>query len=244
MNNVAIIIPSRLQAKRLPNKPLKMINNKEMILHVHDAAVKAEEGIVYVASPDNKIVELVKKNGGKAILTSNNHLTGTDRVYEVFEKELNKEPEFIINLQGDMPNINPGAIKGLINHIKKKTCEIGTLASNLEKSDYLETNVVKVKTKNTIEQDFSEAVDFFRASNQNLDGFTYHHVGIYAFTNKALIRYVELKRSKLETERQLEQMRALENKMKIEVGFIKECPLSVDTGKDLEKIKKLMENNE
>ena len=143
-----------------------------------------------------------------------------------------------------MPNINPGAIKGLINHIKKKTCEIGTLASNLEKSDYLETNVVKVKTKNTIEQDFSEAVDFFRASNQNLDGFTYHHIGIYAFTNKALIRYVELKRSKLETERQLEQMRALENKMKIEVGFIKECPLSVDTGKDLEKIKKLMENNE
>tara|TARA_B100000029_G_C17550546_1_gene949962 strand:+ start:824 stop:1558 length:735 start_codon:yes stop_codon:yes gene_type:complete len=244
MNNVAIIIPSRLEAKRLPNKPLKLINNTEMILHVHNSAVKAEQGSVYVASPDEKIVNLIEKNGGRAILTSKDHSTGTDRVYEVFEKELKKEPEFIINLQGDMPNINPNAIRSLIHHIQKKTCDIATLASNLEKLDYLESNIVKVKTKTGIEKDFSEAVDFFRVSNQNLDGLTYHHVGIYAFTNKALMRYVELKRSRLEIERQLEQMRALENKMRIEVGFIKDCPLSVDTGKDLEKIKKLMENNE
>ena len=244
MTDNVIIIPTRLEATRLPNKPLKKISNKEMILHVYEAAKKANIGEVIVTSPNQQICDLIASAKGICVKTKPDHETGTDRIFEVFDKFLKRKPQTIINLQGDMPNINPGAIKGLINHIKKKTCEIGTLASNLEKSDYLETNVVKVKTKNTIEQDFSEAVDFFRASNQNLDGFTYHHIGIYAFTNKALIRYVELKRSKLETERQLEQMRALENKMKIEVGFIKECPLSVDTGKDLEKIKKLMENNE
>ena len=130
--------------------------------------------------------------------------------------------------------------------MKQNNCDIGTLASKIyDKEDEKDLSVVKVLVDKSLDNNhFSRALDFFRISNNPLNKLTYHHVGIYAFTNKALIRYVELKRSKLETERQLEQMRALENKMKIEVGFIKECPLSVDTGKDLEKIKKLMENNE
>ena len=244
MDNIAIIIPSRLNAERLPNKPLKLIKNKEMILHVHDAAQDSKVGQVIVATPDREILELIKKHNGKAVLTSNKHETGTDRVYEVFKKELNSKPEIIINFQGDMPNLNPHIVKDLAEHMKKNLCDIGTLASNIK--DELEKknpNVVKVITDNNIESKlFAKALDFFRNSNKPLNKFTYHHVGIYAFTNKALIRYVSLKRSKLEVERKLEQMRALEDKMKIDVGYIDSCPLSVDTKEDLKIIKKVMEN--
>ena len=246
MSKIAIIIPSRLQAIRLPDKPLKTINNKEMIVHVLEVATKADMGDVIVATPDQKIVEVVKKNNGKAVITKFDHETGTDRIFEVFEKVLNKEPEIIINLQGDMPNLDPLSIKHLINHMEKKTCNIGTLASDLLKKEEIKNdNIVKVVTqKNIDKKDFSQAEDFFRISKYPLSNLVYHHIGIYAFTNEALIRYVNLKRSKLELERKLEQLRALENKMKIEVGYVKQCPLSIDTEEDLQEIKKLMEKND
>jgi 3-deoxy-manno-octulosonate cytidylyltransferase (CMP-KDO synthetase) len=244
MDNIAIIIPSRLNAERLPNKPLKLINNKEMILHVHDTAKDSNVGQVIVATPDLEILELIKKHNGQAVLTSNKHKTGTDRVFEVFKKELNSKPEIIINFQGDMPNLNSDVIKDLSEHMKKNLCDIGTLASHIENEhEEKDLNVVKVLTENDIKnKSFAKAIDFFRTSNEPLNKPTYHHVGIYAFTNKALIRYVSLKRSKLEVERKLEQMRALEDKMKIDVGYIDSCPLSVDTEADLKAVKKIMEN--
>ena len=244
MNNIAIIIPARLNAERLPNKPLKLINKKEMILHVHDVAKDSNVGQVIVATPDQEILELIEKHDGQAVLTSNKHETGTDRVYEVFKKKLNSKPEIIINFQGDMPNLNPNVIKNLAKHMKKNLCDIGTLASRIEnKHEEKDFNVVKVLTENSIEnKSFAKAINFFRSSNEPLNKYTYNHVGIYAFTNKALIRYVSLKRSKLEVERKLEQMRALEDKMKIDVGYIDSCPLSVDTEADLKAIKKIMEN--
>ena len=244
MNNIAIIIPSRLNAKRLPNKPLRLINKKEMILHVYDAAKNSNVGEVIVATPDQEILDLVKKHNGQAVLTSDKHETGTDRVFEVFEKELKSKPKIIINFQGDMPNLNPIAIKDLADHMKKNLCDVGTLASNIEiEYEEKDTNVVKVLVSNNIEnKSFAKAIDFFRTSNNTLTKLTYHHVGIYAFTNKALIRYVSLKRSKLEVERELEQMRALEDKMRINVGYIDSCPLSVDTEEDLKVVRKIMEN--
>jgi len=244
MDNITIIIPSRLNAERLPNKPLKLINNKEMILHVHDTAKDSNVGQVIVATPDQEILELIKKHKGQAVLTSKKHETGTDRVYEVFKNELNSKPEIIINFQGDMPNLNPNVIKDLAEHMKKNLCDISTLASHIENDhEVKDPNVVKVLTENDIEnKSFVKAIDFFRTSSKPLNKLTYHHVGIYAFTNKALIRYVSLKRSKLEVERKLEQMRALENKMKIDVGYIDSCPLSVDTETDLKAVKKIMEN--
>ena len=244
MNNIAIIIPARLNAERLPNKPLKLINNKEMILQVYDVAKDSDVGQVIVATPDQKILELIKKHNGQAVLTSNKHKTGTDRIFEVFEKELNSKPEIIINFQGDMPNLNSNVIKDLAEHMKKNLCDIGTLASYIENDhEKKNPNVVKVLTDSTIENKFfAKAVDFFRISNEPLNKLTYHHVGIYAFTNKALIRYVSLKRSKLEIKRKLEQMRALEDRMKIDVGYIDSCPLSVDTEEDLKAVKKIMEN--
>ena len=244
MNNIVIIIPSRLNAERLPNKPLKLINKKEMILHVYDAAKNSNVGEVIVATPDQEILDLVKKHNGQAVLTSDKHETGTDRVFEVFEKELKSKPEIIINFQGDMPNLNPIVIKDLAEHMKKNLCDIGTLASNIEiEHEEKDPNVVKVLVSNNIEnKSFAKAIDFFRTSNNTLTKLTYHHVGIYAFTNKALIRYVSLKRSKLEVERKLEQLRALEDKMRIDVGYIDSCPLSVDTEADLTAVRKVMEN--
>ena len=244
MEKIAIIIPSRLNAERLPNKPLKFINNKEMILHVYDIAKLSNVGDVIVATPDQEILDLVKSHNGHAILTSDKHQTGTDRVFEVFKSELKSKPEIIINFQGDMPNLNPDAIQDLVSHMKKNLCDIATLASNIENvQEEKDPNVVKVLTSQEIKnKNFSKALDFFRTSNRSLNNSTYHHVGIYAFTNKALIRYVSLKRSKLEKERKLEQMRAIENKIKIDVGYIDSCPLSVDTESDLQAIRKIMEN--
>jgi 3-deoxy-manno-octulosonate cytidylyltransferase (CMP-KDO synthetase) len=245
MTNTAIIIPSRLNAQRLPNKPLKLIKNKEMILHVHDQAVNAKIGEVIIATPDKEIFDLIKKHGGKAVITEKTHQTGTDRIFEVFEKTLNKKPDIIINLQGDMPNLNPKAIKELTNHMINKTCDIATLASNidLKKKELEDPNICKVNTNKKISNgEFATALDFYRIIEKKKTDCLYHHIGIYAFTNEALIRYVGLKRSKLEVERKLEQLRALENKMKIEVGFINACPLSVDTESDLLEIRKILES--
>ena len=244
MNEIAIIIPARLDAKRLPNKPLKLINNKEMILHVRDSAQKLNIGTAYVTTPDQPIIKLINEYGGKAILTSPDHQTGTDRIFEVFKKHLKEKPDIIINLQGDMPNISSDSILSLINYMKKSNCDIDTLASKLNiKKEEKDPNVVKVETKKNLKDNrFSQALDFFRTKKNPINDKTYHHIGIYGFTNKALIRYVSLERSKLELERKLEQLRALENKIKIEVGFVKNSPLSVDTLQDLEAVRKQMEN--
>ncbi len=242
MTITVIIIPSRLQAQRLPNKPLKLINNKEMILHVNDAAKKADVGEVYVATPDIEIIEALNKHGGNAIKTNNSHKTGTDRIFEVVKNTLNNKPDIIVNLQGDMPNINPTSITELVNYMKDQKCDIGTLASDIKSNEEINNeNVVKVALKKRISNNvFEKAVDFFRINTNSFDNL-YHHIGIYAFTNKALMRYVNLERSKLEKERKLEQLRALENNMSIHVGYVKHSPLSVDTEKDLIEIKKLMD---
>jgi 3-deoxy-manno-octulosonate cytidylyltransferase (CMP-KDO synthetase) len=241
MNKTAIIIPSRLEAVRLPNKPLELINNKEMILHVYQAAKKTNIGEVYVATPDQKIISLIKDNGGQGVLTSVDHQTGTDRVYEVFQKHLKCGPNIIVNLQGDMPNIEPKDIINLISYMNEGKCDIGTLASSFNSDkEITDENNVKVVVKDELKTNqFSQATNFFRNDTKNYK-FFYHHVGIYAFTNKALVRYVTLKRSKLELERKLEQMRALENSMTIHVGFINSSPLSVDTKNDLMEIREIM----
>ena len=245
MKKTAIIIPSRLDAQRLPNKPLELINNKEMILHVYEAALKSNAEEVFVATPDQKIKDIVKKFGGNCVLTTGKHETGTDRVFEVFKTILNGNPQIIINLQGDMPNIHPDTINNLINYMKKGECEIGTLASKFTSNSELEDeNVVKVLVKEKLEPSiFVKALDFVRINNMK-EFQAYHHIGIYAFTNKALLRYVGLKRSKLELERKLEQLRALEDGMSIHVGYVESSPLSVDTKKDLEEIKRIMRTNE
>ena len=242
MKNTAIIIPTRLGAKRFPNKPLAEINNLPMIIHVLNRAKESKVGEVIVATPDDEIVQIVKKNGGKAILTKTEHLSGSDRVYEAYIKIFENDVDLIINLQGDMPNIKPGSISQLASLVRENNCDIGTLASYItNKEEITDPNVVKVHTDKTLKHDnFLEAKDFFRIKKDSNDEKIYHHIGIYAFTNIALTKYVKLARSKLEIERNLEQMRAMENNFIIKVGLYDSVPLGVDTKEDLVKISKGM----
>ena len=237
MNNTVIIIPSRLGAKRFPNKPLAEINGLPMIVHCLNRAKESEIGEVIVATPDQEIVNVVKKNRGDAILTKFDHTSGSDRIYEVYKKNFSDKADLIINLQGDMPNIDPNSISKLEEHMRSNNSDIGTLASNLEKNDINNPNVVKVHVeKDMTASNFLVAKDFFRTNKDLQNKKIYHHIGIYAFTNDALTKYVKLSRSKLEINRNLEQMRAMENNMMIKVGFCDSKPLGVDTKESLEKV--------
>ena len=240
MKNTAIIIPTRLGAKRYPRKPLAKINNVPMIIHVLNRAKESKVGEVLVATPDDEIFQVVKENGGKAILTKPDHPSGSDRVYEVYMKELKNNVDLIINLQGDMPNIKPDVISKLEKLMRNNNCDIGTLASYIiDKNDIIDPNVVKVHTGQTLkDNDFFDAKDFFRIKKDLNNEKIYHHIGIYAFTNIALTKYVKLARSKLEKERNLEQMRAMENNLIIKVGLSDSLPLGVDTEEDLIKVSK------
>ena len=242
MKNTAIIIPTRLAARRFPNKPIAKINNIPMIIHVLNRAKESKVGEVIVATPDYKIFQIVKQNGGRAILTKKEHPSGSDRVYEVYMKELKNNFDLIINLQGDMPNIKPNLISKLANLMRSNNCDIGTLASHITNDKEIkDPNVVKVQIDQTLKNDsFLIAKDFFRVRKELNDEKIYHHIGIYAFTNIALTKYVKLARSKLEIERSLEQMRAVENNLIIKVGLSESLPLGVDTEKDLKKISEEM----
>ena len=242
MKNTAIIIPTRLEAKRFPNKPLAKINEVPMIIHVLNRAKESKIGEVLVATPDNEICKIVKENGGEAILTKPNHSSGSDRVYEAYIKKFNNSVDLIINLQGDMPNIKSSSILKLEKLMRSGNCDIGTLASKIvDNNDITNPNIVKVHVNEILEDNaFIEARDFFRIKKDLNNEKIYHHIGIYAFTNIALTKYVKLPRSKLEIERNLEQMRAMENNLKIKVGFCESAPLGVDTKEDLIKVSKEM----
>ena len=242
MKNTAIIIPTRLAARRFPNKPIAKINNIPMIVHVLNRAKESKVGEVIVATPDDKIFQIVKENGGRAILTKENHNSGSDRVYEVYAKELKNNVDLIINLQGDMPNIKPNSISKLVKLMRSNNCDIGTLASKItNEKEIKDPNIVKVQIDQKLKNEsFLIAKDFFRVRKEANNEKIYHHIGIYAFTNIALTKYVKLARSKLEKERNLEQMRAIENNLIIKVGLCDSQPLSVDTEEDLKKIRKEM----
>ncbi len=242
MKNTAIIIPSRLGAQRFPNKPLVKINNIPMIIHVFNRAKESQIGEVFVATPDKEILQVINESGGKAILTRENHKSGSDRIYEIYTKELKDSFDLIINLQGDMPNIKPNEIIKLEKFMRNNDSDIGTLASDIKNEEEVNNpNVVKVHVEKELKNgDFLKAKDFFRVKQNLSDEKIYHHIGIYAFTNVALTKYVKLARSKLEIERNLEQMRAMENKMIIKLGLSDSTPLGVDTESDLKKVIKEM----
>ena len=244
MDNTVILIPSHLRATRLPNKPLLLINDKPMIVHCWQRAVESKVGDVYVATADEEIAKIITAVGGKSILTSKEHKTGTDRIYEAIENNFSKKPKNIINLQGDMPNIDPLAIKLLDKFIKNNSYEIATLATKLNSKNDLENkNIVKVETKKEMQiNNFSNALDFFRLKDINQKNFYYHHVGIYGYQYETLKKFISLKRSDNEIARSLEQMRAMDNNISLIVGLTDSYPLGVDTIEDLEEIRNIMEN--
>ena len=242
MKNTAIIIPTRLGAKRFRNKPLVKINGIPMIVHVLNRAKDSRIGEVFVATPDSEIIDIIKEHGGQAILTKHDHPSGSDRVYEAYLKQLKDNVDLIINLQGDMPNIKPNSISKLEKLMRQNDCDIGTLASFIKNDEeIINSNVVKVQVDQKLENDsFLDAKDFFRIKKDLKNEKIYHHIGIYAFTIVALTKYVKLSRSKFEIKRHLEQMRAMENDLVVKVGLSDSTPLGVDTEEDLKKVTKEM----
>ena len=237
-----VIIPSRLAATRLPGKPLLKINGLPIISHVFKKAVDANIGEVFVAAEDQEIIDEVHRNGGQAILTSNNHKSGTDRIYEALQKLGKSDIELIMNLQGDEPLMNIEDIRCLHNQMIKTKSMIGTLASNIiDKKSYKKPNIVKVITNESLTYStFPEALSFIRQLI-NITKNIYHHLGIYCYQRETLENFVSLNQSPNEIKNKLEQLRALDNKLKINVALAKSSPVGIDTQEDFVAIKKIME---
>jgi len=243
MTKTLILIPSRMAATRLPGKPLLKINDLSIISNVFKRAEEANIGEVVVATDDKEILEDVLKNGGRAILTNKNHKTGTDRIYEAYEKLNIKNIDYILNLQGDEPNINKDDIINLNNLMISQNAELGTLAAKIQDNKMLDNrNVVKVITDKKLEDNnFPIALNFTRydlsIDNKNI----YHHIGIYCYKTTVLQKFVRLDQTNKEKNNKLEQLRALDNNLKINVALAKFSPIGVDTQEDYLAIKKIME---
>ena len=231
-----------MSAGRLKGKPLLKINNLPIICHVVEKAKEADIGEVIVATEDIEIAVAVKKNGGKAILTGN-HNTGTDRIFEAFQKLKIKDVDYVLNLQGDEPMIDPKDIINLNNLMIKNNSEIGTLASVIKENTILNNeNVVKVITKEKLEKNnFTKAINFSRKNLSKQNSNIYHHIGIYAYKISVLEKFINLNQTKNEIENHLEQLRALDNNITIMVALAKSSPIGVDTKEDFLAIKKIME---
>ena len=242
MTKTIILIPSRLAATRLPNKPLLKINGISIINHVYKKAVSTKIGDVFVATGDKEIFDEVTNNGGKSILTEKQHLTGTDRIFEAYQKLKTNNIDYIINLQGDEPMIDIKDIVNLnIQAIKKKS-KIATLACDIKDNKiFNKSNVVKVVTDNKISKKItSRANNFSRKISFKNSLNIYHHIGIYIYNIKILEKFVNLNQSKKELEQKLEQFRALENNIEIDVIFANSSPIGVDTEEDFLELKKIM----
>ena len=232
-----------MSATRLPGKPLLKINNLSIISHVFKKAQEANIGDVVVATEDQKILEDVIKNGGKAILTNSQHETGTDRIFEAYKKLNLKNIDFVLNLQGDEPNIDKNDIINLNNFMINSSSEIGTLAAEIKSDKMLnDQNVVKVITESKLEKDnlpiaLNFTRDSFSKNNQNI----YHHIGIYSYKTSILKKFVSLNQTLSEKQNRLEQLRALDNNLKISVALADFSPVGVDTKEDYLAIKKIME---
>ncbi len=240
--NTAIIIPARLAATRLPNKPLIKIHNKTMIQHVWERANEANLGRVIVATDNEEIQKVIENSGGVACLTSIGHQSGTDRIYEALQKcDSENEIEYVINLQGDIPSIKAKALSAVLKLLENKEVRIGTLVVRLsEESDLHKSQIVKALCIFEGNKRNTKAINFERQPKENSINNFYHHIGIYSYTRESLKQFVSLDQTHREKEEKLEQLRALENDMHIEAGLIDFLPIGVDTPEDLEAIKGIL----
>ena len=241
-----ILIPSRLGATRLPNKPLLKINNKSIIMHVYEKAIECGIGDVFVTTCDEEIINEVQKNGGKSILTSKDHNTGTDRIAEALDKiKLENEVDYIINLQGDEPLIDISDIKNLNFQTVNNNSDLATLACKIDTSKqdkYSNSNIVKVVTQEDLQKkNISKAVKFERIIDAEKNNYIYQHIGIYIYKKSILKKFVKLNQTENEKVKKLEQLRALENGINIDVTYAKTIPIGVDTKEDYVELKNLME---
>ena len=243
MTKTIILIPSRLAATRLPNKPLLKINGLSIINHVYEKALSTNIGDVFVATGDKEIFEEVNKKGGKCILTKKNHQTGTDRIFEAFEQLDLNHIDYVINLQGDEPMIDIDDIRNLNKVGMDNKSDIATLACEIkDKNEFNKKNIVKVYTDNKLSSaSASKAITFSRENLLNYNSNIYHHIGIYIYRVNVLEKFVNFVQTKNEIEYRLEQLRALDNNIKINVALANSSPIGIDTEEDYLALKKIME---
>jgi 3-deoxy-manno-octulosonate cytidylyltransferase (CMP-KDO synthetase) len=241
--NPIVIIPARMAASRLPGKPLADIHGQPMIVHVAARAKAANIGAVLVATDEQGIADAVRAAGFDAVMTRADHPSGSDRVFEaltlVDPKGLH---DIVVNVQGDLPTIEPETIRAALPPMEDSAVDLATLAVEITRDDEkTNPNVVKL-VGSPIATDRLRALYFTRATAPWGEGPLYHHVGLYAWRRDALARFVALPPSALEKRERLEQLRALENGMRIDAAVVSAVPLGVDAPEDLERARRILAN--
>jgi len=241
-HNTIVVIPARMASTRLPGKPLADICGLPMIAHVWRRAVEAKVGQVLVAAAENEIAEVVRAHGGDAIVTDPNLPSGSDRVAAALAlRDPRGKYEYVLNLQGDLPVIDPLAIQRCLAGLLNEVVDISTIAAQIaDPADVANPNIVKAIAPLNGGREVAFARDFVRRIGPEHAPPYWHHIGLYAYRREALERFVALPVSRREEERRLEQMRALDNGMKIVVVRVDTVPLGVDTAAELEIARQLL----
>ena len=240
-DDILILIPARMASTRLPGKPLADIAGLPMIVQVLRRAEEARLGPVVVACDDETIATAVEKAGGRALLTRADHPSGSDRIFEALGVvDPDSKVRIVVNVQGDLPTLTPTDIAAALAPLKDPAVDIATLAAEIKNpQERTNPNVVKV-VGSVVEPGRLRALYFTRATAPAGDGALYHHIGLYAYRRAALERFVKLSPSPLEQREKLEQLRALEAGMRIDVAIVDTVPLGVDTPQDLETARAML----
>jgi 3-deoxy-manno-octulosonate cytidylyltransferase (CMP-KDO synthetase) len=244
MDNALILIPARMASTRLPGKPLAEIAGEPMIVHVLRRAEAAAIGPVVVATDSAAIAAAVDKCGGRAIMTRPDHASGSDRIFEALGRvDPDGHADIIVNVQGDLPTLVPAEIKAALAPLADPAVDIATLAAEIDhEPDRTNPNVVKV-VGTPVGPARLRALYFTRATAPHGAGPLYHHIGLYAYRRAALERFVRLPLAPLEQREKLEQLRALEAGMRIDVAIVETVPLGVDTPEDLARARAMLEQD-
>jgi 3-deoxy-manno-octulosonate cytidylyltransferase (CMP-KDO synthetase) len=240
-NRTLVLIPARMAATRLPGKPLLDIGGLPMIIHVLRRAEAAGIGRVAVATDTAEIAAAVTAHGGEAVMTRPDHPSGSDRIFEALGKlDPSGAADIVVNLQGDFPTILPDQIRGVLAPLADPSVDIATLAAPIHSAEESgNPNVVKL-VGSVVGPRLLRALYFTRATAPWGEGPRYHHIGVYAYRSAALRRFVALPPSPLEQQEKLEQLRALEAGMRIDVGIVDQVPRGVDTPADLETARAIL----
>ena len=241
-SNPIILIPARLESTRLPNKVLADIHGKPMIVHVMERAREVDIGPVVIAAGDEEIIDAVREAGGDAILTDPAHPSGSDRIFEALTLfDPDGTHDAIVNVQGDLPTIDPNSIQAAFDVLAEPAVDIATVAAEIKISEERSNpNVVKAVFAVKPPDSVGRALYFPRATPPTGDGPLYHHIGLYAYRRTALKHFVALPPGVLEPREKLEQMRALEAGMRIDVALVDTVPLGVDTPADLTRAREML----
>ncbi|PKA43912.1 3-deoxy-manno-octulosonate cytidylyltransferase [Rhizobium sullae] len=241
LDDVLVLIPARMASTRLPGKPLADICGLPMIVQVALRAKEAEIGRVVVAVDDQQVFDVVAKAGFEVVMTSKDHQVGSDRIYEALTKvDPEGHAKFIVNVQGDLPTVDRETVRASLRPLENETTDIATLAVVIDdEADKTAPHIVKV-VGSPISETRLRSLYFTRATAPYGNGPLYHHIGLYTYRRAALERYVSLGPSVLEKRESLEQLRALEAGMRIDVEIVKTVPLGVDTPADLEKARRIL----